>query len=175
MIIDILLLVIVCLGAIRGFFRGFILALFALVAYVLGLAAAMKFSHAMGEWLEPMIHAGARWMPLIAFLAVFTGVVLLVRWLALMLQRAIEGLTLGWANRLGGMLFYIVLYVTIYSILLFYVVKMRLIGQDTLQHSVTYPYLSMVAPKVIGVLGLALPWFRDIFERLDKFFDKVGP
>ena len=175
MIIDILLLVIVCLGAIRGFFRGFILALFALVAYVLGLAAAMKFSHAAAVWLEPMIHAGARWMPLLAFLAVFIGVVLLVRWLALLIQKTMEGLMLGWANRLAGMLFYIVLYVTIYSILLFYLVRMRLIGQNTLQHSVTYPYLSMVAPRVIGVLGLALPWFRDIFERLDKFFDKVGP
>jgi membrane protein required for colicin V production len=175
MIIDILLLCLVVLGAIRGFFRGLILALFALVAYVLGLAAAMKFSHAAAEWLAPMLHAGSRWMPLIGFLVVFVGVVLLVRWLALLLQKAMEGLMLGWANRLGGMVFYIVLYVTIYSVLLFYLVKMRLIGPDTLRHSVTYPYLSPIAPKIIGALGLILPWFRDIFDRLDKFFDKVGP
>ena len=175
MIIDILLLCIVILGAVRGFFRGLILALFALLAYIVGLAAAMKFSHMTAVALEPLLHAGVRWMPLIAFLLVFVGVVLVVRWLALMLQKVIEGLMLGWVNRLGGTLFYIVLYVTVYSILLFYLVKMQLIRQDTLAHSVTYPYLSLVAPKMIGALGLLLPWFRDIFERLDKFFDKIGP
>ena len=175
MTIDVLLLCIVVLGALRGFFRGLILALFTFVAYLVGLAAAMKFSHAAAVALEPTIHAGTRWMPLIAFLLVFIGVVILVRWLGLMLQKAVEGLMLGWINRLGGMLFYIVLYVTIYSVLLFYLVKMQLIAPETLRRSVTYPYLSQIAPKMIGALAFLLPWFKDIFERLDKFFDKVGP
>ena len=82
---------------------------------------------------------------------------------------------LGWVNRLGGIVFYVVLYLTIYSVLLYYLVKMRLIHAETLAHSVTYPYISMMAPKIVGALGLALPWFRDIFTRLDRFFDKVGP
>lgn len=175
MIIDILLLCIIALGAFRGFFRGLIVALFALLAYIVGLAAAMKFSHVAAEWLAPMMHGGTRWMPLLGFLLVFLGVVLLVRWSGMLLQKVVEGMMMGWANRLGGMLFYIFLYVTIYSVLLFYLVKMHLIGPDTLQHSATYPYLSPIAPKIIGALGWLLPWFRDIFERLDKFFDKVGP
>jgi len=173
--IDILLVLLVVVGAIRGFFKGLIVAVFTLLAYLIGLAVAMKFSHIAAEYLERFVHVSHRWMPLLAFLVVLTVVILLVRWLAYLLQKLVEGLMFGWINRLGGMLFYCLLYVTIYSILMFYLVKMHLISEETLRQSVTYPYISLIAPKMIGAIGLAVPWFRDIFERLDKFFDKVGP
>jgi membrane protein required for colicin V production len=172
--IDILLLVVVVIGAIRGFFKGLIIAVFTLLAYLVGLAAAMKFSHLAAERLQPYIPISHRWMPLIAFLLVLGAVILLVRWMAFLIQKVVEGMMLGWVNRVGGMLFYCILYVTVYSVLLFYLVKMQLIGQETLGRSVTYPYIEVVAPKIIGLVGLAIPWFRDIFARLDKFFDKVG-
>jgi membrane protein required for colicin V production len=175
MVIDVLLALLVVIGAIRGFGKGLIVAVFTLLAYLVGLAAAMKFSHLAAEKLHPYIPVPDRWLPLIAFLLVLTVVILLVRWMAYAIQKLVEGLMLGWINRIGGMLFYCILYLTIYSILLFYLVKMHLIGQETLQRSVTYPYIAVIAPKIVGLVGLAIPWFRDIFARLDKFFDKVGP
>lgn len=175
MMIDVLLLLLVIIGAVRGFFKGLIVAVFTLLAYIIGLAAAMKFSHLAAEKLQLYIPVSHRWLPFIAFLLVLTVVVLLVRWMAYLLQKVVEGLMLGWINRVGGMLFYCILYVTVYSVLLFYLVKMQLIGPETLQRSVTYPYIAVIAPKIIGMVGLAIPWFRDIFARLDKFFGKVGP
>jgi membrane protein required for colicin V production len=175
MLIDIGLLLLVIIGAISGFFKGLIVAVFTLLAYVIGLAAAMKFSHLAAEKLQPYIPVSHRWMPLIAFLLVLTVVILLVRWLAYLMQKLVEGLMFGWINRLGGMLFYCILYVTLYSIILFYLVKMQLITAGTLERSVTYPYIALIAPKMIGLAGLLVPWFRDIFAQLDKFFDKVGP
>jgi membrane protein required for colicin V production len=175
MLIDVLFVLLIVIGAIRGFFKGLIVAVFSLLAYVIGLAAAMKFSHLAAEKLQPLIPISPRWLPFIAFLLVLTIVVLLVRWMAILLQKLVEGLMFGWVNRLGGMLFYCVLYITIYSILLFYLVKMHLIAEDTWRQSLTYPYISGMAPKIIGWLGLLVPWFRDIFVRLERFFDKVGP
>jgi membrane protein required for colicin V production len=174
MMVDILFVLLITIALIRGFFKGLIVAAFTLMAYVIGLAAAMSFSHQAAVWLQDLVHTASRWVPLIAFLLVLVAVILLVRWTALLLQKMVEGLTLGWLNRLGGMLFYAVLYLTIYSVLLYYLVKMQLIGPGTLQHSVTYPYIAEAAPKIVGSVGFLLPWFRDVFERLDKFFDKIG-
>jgi membrane protein required for colicin V production len=175
MLIDVLFLLLVAVGAIRGLFKGLIVAVFSLLAYIVGLAAAMKFSHLAAEKLQPYIPISARWMPFIAFLLVLIIVMLLVRWMAYLLQRVVEGLMLGWVNRLGGLLFYCILYITVYSVILFYLVKMQLVKPETLHQSITYPFISVVAPKVIGWVGLAIPWFRDIFERLGKMFDKIGP
>lgn len=172
--IDVLFLLLIVVGAVRGFFRGLILAICSLVAYLVGLAAAMKCSHLVAERLQPYLHISSKWLPFIAFLLIFLVVILLVRLMAMALQKVTEGMMLGWANRLGGMLFYCILYATIFSILLFYLVNMHLIAEDTLQHSITYPYISEIAPKLIGCLGICVPWFRDIFAKLEKFFDKVG-
>lgn len=173
--IDVLLVILVIIGAVRGFFKGLIVAVFTLLAYVIGLAVAMKFSHLAAEHLQAYIPVSQRWLPLISFLLVLTVVILLVRWMAFGLQKLVEGMMLGWANRLGGILFYCILYLTLYSVLLYYLVKMQLIGQEALRRSVTYPYIAVFAPKIVGLAGLLIPWFRDIFARLDKFFDKVGP
>ena len=173
--IDLLLAIVVIIGAVRGFFKGLIVAVFSWLAYMVGLAAAMKFSHLAAERLQSYVPISHRWLPLVAFLLVLVVVILLVRWMAYGIQKLVEGMMLGWLNRIGGMLFYCMIYVTVYAVLLFYLVKMQMVGQETLQRSVTYPYLAAVAPKIIGLVGLAIPWFRDIFTRLDKFFDKVGP
>lgn len=175
MLIDTLLVVLVAVALLRGFFKGFIVAIFTLLAYIVGIAAAMAFSHAAAEWLAASFHTPSRWTPLLAFLLVFTAVVILVRMAAVLIEKTAEGLMLGWLNRLGGMLFYVVLYVTVYSVLLYYLSRMKLIGAETLQSSVAYPYIMQFAPKVVGGAGVVLPWFRGIFDALDKFFDKVGP
>jgi membrane protein required for colicin V production len=175
MMIDTLLVLLIAIALIRGFFKGLIVAVFTLLAYIFGLAAAIAFSRLAAVWLEGLLHTASRWVPLIAFLLVLAGVVLLVRTVALLLEKMAEGLALGWLNRLGGMFFYVVLYVTVYSVLLYYLARMRLISADTLQHSVTYPYIVQMAPRIVGSVGLLLPWFQDIFKELDKFFDKVAP
>jgi membrane protein required for colicin V production len=164
MAIDLLFVLLMAAGILRGLFKGLILAVFTTLAYILGLAVAMKFSYLASEGLRTLFHMASRWTPLVAFLLVFAGVILLVRWVALLLQKALEGLTLGWLNRLGGAVFYCVLYGTIYSILLYYLVKMHLIGGETLKHSVAYPYIAQIAPEIMGGLGRIVPWFRGIFE-----------
>jgi membrane protein required for colicin V production len=100
--------------------------------------------------------------------------VLLIRLGAKLLQGAVQMVMLGWANRLGGVIFYVLIYFLIYSILLFYATQLNLLKPTTANSSVTYCWIAPFGPKVIEMLGAVIPFFRDMFEELLQFFDAVA-
>jgi membrane protein required for colicin V production len=173
MLIDIVALVLVVLAIFKGLSKGLIVALFSFLAFVLGLAAALKLSTAMAEYIGANVEVSQRWLPFIAFVVVFIIVVLLVRLGAKLLQSAVQMAMLGWLNRIGGVVLYILIYYFIYSVLLFYATQLNLIKPETTQASVTYNYIAPFGPKVMEILGSVVPLFKDMFEDLLHFFDKV--
>jgi membrane protein required for colicin V production len=85
---------------------------------------------------------------------------------------------LGWLNRLGGIVFFAVLYIIIFSIFLFYAEKLQLVKPSVIQSSVTYSFVQPWGPKVIDGFGTIIPIFKDMFSRLEEFFsglsNKIG-
>ena len=81
---------------------------------------------------------------------------------------------LGWLNKLGGILLYVLLYLFIFSVILFYAVQLHLIKEKTLTASVLYPYLQPLAPKIINGVGYILPFFKDMFAGLEAFFESIS-
>src|SRR6186713_2855235 len=116
MIIDILVVIILVMAIVKGIRRGLIIALFSVIAYIAGIAAAMKLSVTVADYLKDSVNVSAQWMPVLSFAIVFIGVILLVRWLANLLERVIELALLGWVNKLGGALLYIVVYMLCLSV-----------------------------------------------------------
>jgi membrane protein required for colicin V production len=58
-------------------------AIFSFIAIIIGVAAAMKLSFIVTGWLQEFFNTGKQWLPILSFLIVFIGVVLLIRWLAI--------------------------------------------------------------------------------------------
>ena len=174
MLIDILALVLVVLAVFKGLSKGLIVALFSFLAFIVGLAAALKLSTAMAQYIGANVEVSQRWLPFIAFIIVFIIVVLLVRLGAKLLQGAIQMAMLGWLNRIGGVLLYILIYYFIYSVLLFYATQLHLIKADTIKASATYSFIAPFGPKVMEILGSVFPLFKHMFEDLLHFFDNVG-
>ncbi|MET0635560.1 MAG: CvpA family protein [Chitinophagaceae bacterium] len=174
MMIDGILVILLILAAIRGFQRGLIVGIFSFLAIIVGLAAAMKLSAVVASWMEESTSVSKDWLPFLSFALVFIGVVLLVRLGANLLQKTIELGMLGWANRLGGILLYALLYITVYSVILFYAIGLNVIKPESLENSVSYPVISPVGPWFINTLGVILPFFRDMFHDLSGFFDGVA-
>lgn len=174
MLIDLLALVLLVLALIKGWQRGLIVGFFSLVAVIIGLAAAMKLSVVVADYLGKSVSLSKEWLPLLAFALVFIGVVLLIRLGAIALQKATETLLLGWLNRAGGILLYLLLYALVFSVVLFYAVQLQWLTDDTLDKSHVYPYLRPWGPRVINGLGQALPFFRDMFADLQDFFGRVA-
>ena len=174
MIIDIIVAIILILAIIKGIRQGLIVALFSVIAFIVGLAAAMKLSVVVAGYIGNAVNVSEKWLPILSFAVVFFVVVLLVRLGARFIQKSVELAMLGWVNRLGGILLYSGLYILIFSIVLFYAEQLNLIKPETIKQSVTYEYIQPWGPKLMDGLGKIIPVFRGMFEDLEDFFDGVS-
>lgn len=174
MLLDLIFIVILILAVIRGYRKGLIAGIFSFIAIIIGLAAAMKLSTVVAGYIDESVRVSREWLPVISFVIVFIIVVLLIRWGANLMQRAIELAMLGWANRLGGVVFYVAVYTITFSVLMFYAEQIKLIQPSTIEKSVTYSFFQPWGPKAIDSLGSVFPFFKGMFTELEKFFDHVA-
>jgi membrane protein required for colicin V production len=174
MIIDIAFVILLVMAAIKGYSRGLIVAVFSLLAFIIGLAAALKLSALVAGWLGENVNVSKQWLPVASFAIVFIGVVLLVNMGAKLVERTIKFALLGWVNKAGGILFYAVLYLMIGSIVLFYAEQLKWVTPETIKSSQTYPVLKPWAPKIINGLSVVFPFFQSLFDDLQQFFGNLA-
>lgn len=172
MIIDIIFAVIVILALFRGYSQGLIMGVFSFLSVIIALAAALKLSAVVAGYIGNAVKVSEEWLPLISFVLVFIAVILLIRLAAKAVQRTFELVMLGWVNRLGGMLFFLAIYILVYSVLLFYAEQMKIISPETISESRTWSYIRPWGPRVIDGLGSVLPFFRNMFLELQEFFKR---
>ncbi|MCW3120465.1 MAG: hypothetical protein JWM28_4547, partial [Chitinophagaceae bacterium] len=154
--------------------RGLIVAVFSLIAFIIGLAAAMKLSAVVASYIGETVKISDRWLPVISFVAVFILVALLVRWGANILQRTIEITLLGWVNRIGGIIFYCVLFITAFSVVLFYALQIKVLNLETINASETWPFIQPWGPRAINGFAVIIPVFKDMFGQLESFFGNIS-
>ncbi len=174
MLIDIVFVILVVVAIFKGFSRGFIVAVFSLLAFIIGLAAAIKLSAVVASWLGTKVTLSEKWLPVIAFAIVLIVVVLLVRIGAKLIEKTVQLAMLGWLNRLGCIILYVILYIMIYSVVLFYAHNIGLIKQNSIDASATFSYVQPIGPKVIEGFGKIIPVFKNMFHELGQFFGGVS-
>jgi membrane protein required for colicin V production len=174
MMLDLIFAALLVFAAIKGYQKGLIVSVFSFVAIVIGLAAAMKLSTIAAGYISSAVNISAQWLPAVSFIIVFIAVILLIRLGATAIEKTVQLALLGWVNRLGGIIFYAAIYLTIYSVLLFYAVQMELLKPETLKQSATYSFVQPWGPKAISAIGLVLPFFRNLFTELELFFDQIA-
>ena len=174
MLIDFTFAVLLILAIIKGYQKGLILAIFSILGFIVGLAAALKLSAVVAAYLKDSISVSAKWLPFIAFALVFLIVVILVKLGAKLVEKKFQAVLLGWVNRIGGILLYATLYLIILSIFVFYAEKLQLLQQTTIQSSVTYNFIQPWGPKVMDNIGSLIPFFKDMFTQLGDFFNSLS-
>lgn len=174
MTIDVIFLILMIFAIIKGYQKGLIVAVFSLLAFIIGLAAAMKLSAVVAGYIGKAVNVSDKWLPVISFILVFIVVVIAVRWAAALLQKAVEAVLLGWVNRIGGIIVYAVLYTTIFSIILFYARQLNLLKPETISESKTWGFIQPWGPKAIDGFAVVIPFFKDMFSQLESFFGTIS-
>ena len=103
--LDIIIGIILILFAIVGLRNGIIREAFSLAAFIGGIYGAIKLSDMVGKWLGNIINVSPEWMSVISFILVFIALALLINWLGNMLANLIESVSLGFIDKLGGIVF----------------------------------------------------------------------
>jgi membrane protein required for colicin V production len=174
MIIDVIFVILMILAVIKGYQRGLIVAVFSLIAFIIGLAAAMKLSTVVARYIGEAVKISDKWLPVISFIVMFILVALLVRWGANVLQRTVEIAMLGWVNRLGGIIFYAAIFITGFSVILFYAAQLKLLKPETISTSETWSFIQPWGPKAINSFARVIPYFKDMFGELETFFSNIS-
>ncbi len=174
MFIDIMVLLAVVSALFKGYSKGLIMALFNTVSLIIGLAAAVKFSSVISPAVAEKTGAG-QYAPILSFALVFLVVIVVIRFAGKAIEKTVETVKIGFVNRVGGVILYLALYLSVASILVYYLEKMGLLSVNLVQQSSTYPYLAPWGPFILDGLGYLLPVFRDMFEQLNSFFDELPP
>lgn len=174
MIIDLAFVVMLLIAVVKGLQKGLIIGVFSLLAFIVGLAAAMKLSSLAAGYLDDTTNLSARWLPVISFIAVFLIVVVLVNIGARLLEKTAEAMMLGAVNKIGGIFFYLFLETIIFSVLLFFFVQMHWLSDESIATSKVYKWVEPVGPWVINGIGKVFPMFKDLFHQLQEFFQGVA-
>ncbi len=174
MFIDIAFIIVLILAVFRGLSKGLILGIFSFLTIMIGLAAALKLSVVVANYLKDSVVAATKWLPLLSFILVLLVVILIVGLVARLIKKTLQFAMLGWLDSIGGMVLYIGLYTIIFSIFLFYASKIMLISPQTIAGSKVYLYVAPWGPKVIDNLGKIIPFFKDMFADLQAFFASLA-
>jgi membrane protein required for colicin V production len=174
MTLDIIGLVIILLFFIRGYMKGIIVAAFSVIAILLGILCALKLSQTFASWLLVNDYVSTPWAQVVSYLVLFIGVVLLVRMIGKVIEKAVEGILLGTINKLAGGLLYAFLGAVLWSSLLWIGARAQLISPEKIAESRSYGSLSQLAPWFFQQAGKLLPFVQDTFVKLEHLFDTIN-
>lgn len=145
--IDIIILVLIILGAIRGFIRGLIIEVTTLLGLAAGIYAAMKYAYLLENVLKDFLDIPAKYSPYIALSITFILVVIFVFVLGKLLTKLIDIILLGFVNKLLGAIMGAIKVTLLLCVLIIIAntlnEKFLLISEETLEKSVLfYPFLN---------------------------------
>lgn len=170
-ILDILFLIFAVIFFIRGYSKGFILAIVKLLSYVLGIVVALNFS----SWLSAKLFQNgdgiiAKVFPMISYAILFIATVILVNFIGRRVQKMFSIPVVGQLNKIMGGVIYALIFTFIASTFIWLSAKVGIINTESQSDSKTYAYIEPVAPVVFENIGVVLPFAKDTFNRLDHFF-----
>ncbi|MDR1729560.1 MAG: CvpA family protein [Prevotellaceae bacterium] len=157
-IFDIIILSLLVFAFIRGILKGFVMGLSGLIGIILSIYIAKYFSVPLIRFVKSLCGINPEISPAVAFIIVFLVALLLFHFIAVLIDKLICLIALGWLNKLlGGMLSFLK-YLFIMSVFLnvFDAINknFEIITPETIQKSKLYLPVKKVVPKTLPFLQL---------------------
>ena len=144
-LLDIILLILLIPGTIRGITKGLLEQVVSLAGIVLAVYMAYHFSEPVCTWLGQYLTVSETVLHVIGFAVMLLGVLIIVMFFAKLLTKVADMASLGWINRVLGLVFSVVVSAVVLSILiiLFDTVntKFEIVKTPILTDSVLYGHL----------------------------------
>lgn len=168
--IDLIIIVILILAVLKGFTDGFVKEVAALLALVLGIWGAIKFSSFTADKLYDWFDMTGRYVGITSFLVTFIIIVIAIHFIGAIIDKVIDAVALGFLNRILGMVFGLIKTVLIlsvfFSILNAINVHRPFLPKEKIADSKFYMPIADIAPAIFPILGEGN--FDQGFDRLKK-------
>jgi membrane protein required for colicin V production len=164
--IDILSGTILIIAILQGYRHALIKAIISFFSLFFGLVVAFQFAGYISNLLKEHTKIGSQWLPFIAFLVVLIGVMILLKMITGILQQSAEWLMLGWLNKLLGMILYALIYGTILSAVLYFMILLGVVEKASIKDSFSFSYLESWWPYFMKKLSLWIPSIKSSLSSL---------
>lgn len=163
--IDVLILIVVLLGAVGGYRHGLVMSLFSLAALILGVLGAFKLMGLAIVFLDQHWHIDRQFLPYIAFGIVFILIVIGVNLLGRVVRGVVHSTPFGMFDQVFGACLGILRSAFMLSVIFWIMDSMQIhLPEQWTDQSTLYPLTIRLAPQVTHWVGMLIPWFRDIFN-----------
>ncbi len=166
--IDILILIPLAYAAWKGFQKGFIIEVFTLLAFFVGIYAAINFSDYAAEKITGEIDVNTVYLPTIAFTLTFLAVGGMVFFAGKAIEKVVKITALSPMNKMGGLVFGALKMVLIVSVLLSilesYSEKNEMLSTETREESVLYQPLKEVSLYTVPGLRASNIYIQNALE-----------
>jgi membrane protein required for colicin V production len=168
--IDLLIIVVLIIGVARGFIDGFIKEFASLLALVLGIWGAIRFSSFIAGKLYDYFDMTGKYVGIIAFLITFLIIVILVHFLGMVVDKFAESISLGFLNRILGIVFGLIKNALVLSVLFVILnaieARHHFLPKEAIAHSRFYNPIADIAPAIFPIIGEGN--FDKSFDRFKK-------
>ena len=173
--IDAIIIIILGLSLIRGFINGFVKEAASLAALILGIWGAIKFSSFTAAKLYDYFDMSGKYVGIISFIITFAIIVILIHFIGVILDKIVEAASLGFINRLAGIVFGFFKSVLIMSVVFVVLnaidARKPFLPKNKIEQSMFYNTISDIAPAIFPIIGEG--GFNQSFERFKKKPEEV--
>jgi membrane protein required for colicin V production len=170
--LDLILLIPLLIGAYSGYKRGLIMELIGVIALVIAVLGAFKLLHTGIQFLSEYIPEYSNFIPFIAFIGIFIGILILVNLIGRMTKKFLDLTILGVFDNFTGAIIGIFKWAFLVSIVLWLSLQVNLTIPDHLtENSLIYPYIVAFAPSVGNYISAIFPFASDLFESIKDLFN----
>jgi membrane protein required for colicin V production len=168
--IDFIIIILLVFGLARGFINGFIKELASLLALILGIWGAIKFSSFTAERLYDYFDMTGKYVGIIAFLITFVIIVIIVHFIGLLIDKFADKVSLGFLNSVLGLVFGVFKSALILSVIFVVLntidAKHHFLPREKIEDSRLYNPIADIAPAIFPIIGEGS--FDKSFDRLKK-------
>ena len=173
MIIDILCGLIVGFCFYLGYTKGIIKTVFGVLSIIIGLLATLKFSHLTMNLLDKVFDVDPRIMIIIGFVLTFLLILIGIRMIGNAVEKLLETAHINFINQIAGGVVSALIALVIYSSIVGFCDKIKIIKEDVKTSSITYPILATIPEKSKDFLEKAKPFFSEFWQRTQEAINKV--
>ena len=171
---DIVLLVVLLLGAYRGYTKGVLLEAVTVVAFIAATVGALQLMSWGVGFLSTTLEAKGAWLPLLAFVLLFVGILTGVSIAGKMLKSVIHLTPIGYLDGLLGGALGVVKWAFGISVL-FILIDYAQVQLPNTEDSELYAYVHPFAYIVVEKLRTWFPVLENIVDAIRQLFRTAVP
>ena len=166
-VLDIIILIVLGLGAYKGFTNGFIVELFSLLAFFIGLFLALQLTLPVSmRFFGDSNYFG--FLSILVFIGLFVLLSFSIKAGAKLLKKAIDITPFGTLDNIAGAISGLFKIALVSSIVIWVCSSVGIDFQNSYaRESIFFPYIVAIGPSVFEVIGSVIPMINDLIDSMD--------